>query len=124
MLIREIMTPNPVTISPDESIDDAFQTLLKKRFRQAPVVENGKLVGIVTDRDLRMAIFQSYVGSSLNVRDVMRFDPITISADAEVEKAARIICEKKFNALPVVSGIGNLVGIVTTTDILKGILNL
>ncbi len=124
MLIREIMTPNPVTISPDESIDDAFQTLLKKRFRQAPVVENGKLVGIVTDRDLRMAIFQSYVGSSLNVRDVMRFDPITISADAEVEKAARIICEKKFNALPVVSATGGLVGIVTTTDILKGILNL
>ncbi len=118
------MTPNPVTITPDESIDDAFQTLLKKRFRQAPVVEGGKLVGIVTDRDLRMAIFQSYVGSSLNVRDVMRFDPVTISADAEVEKAARIICEKKFNALPVVSGTGGLVGIVTTTDILKGVLNL
>jgi CBS domain-containing protein len=88
------------------------------------VVENGKLIGIVTDRDLRMAIVQTYVESSLNVRDVMGFDPVTISDDAEVEKAARIICEKKFNALPVVSSTGDLVGIITTSDILKGILNL
>jgi acetoin utilization protein AcuB len=124
MLIKELMTGNPVSLSPDESINDAFQILLKRRFRQAPVVENGKLIGIVTDRDLRMAIFQTYVESSLNVRDVMRFDPVTISEDAQVEEAARIICEKKFNALPVVSSTGGLVGIITTTDILKGVLNL
>jgi acetoin utilization protein AcuB len=124
MLIKDLMTLNPVSLSPDENINGAFQTLLKHHFRQAPVVENGKLIGIVTDRDLRMAIVQTYVESSLNVRDVMRFDPVTISDDAEVEKAARIICEKKFNALPVVSSTGDLVGIITTSDILKCILNL
>ena len=124
MLVSEFMTPNPVTVLPEESINDAFHLLLQHRFRQAPVVENGKLIGIVTDRDLRMAIIQTYVESSLTVRDVMRFDPVTVSVDEKVEKAARIICDKKFNALPVVSSSGYLVGIITTTDILRGVLNL
>jgi len=118
------MTTNPVTVSPEESINDAFHLLLQHRFRQAPVVEDGKLIGIVTDRDLRMAIFQTYVESSLTVRDVMRFDPVTVSVDEKIEEAARIICDKKFNALPVVSISGDLMGIITTTDILRGVLKL
>jgi len=124
MLVREFMTTNPVTVSPEESINDAFHLLLQHRFRQAPVVEDGKLIGIVTDRDLRMAIFQTYVESSLTVRDVMRFDPVTVSVDEKIEEAARIICDKKFNALPVVSISGDLMGIITTTDILRGVLKL
>ena len=124
MLVRKFMTPNPVTVSPEESINDAFHLLLQHRFRQAPVVEDGKLIGIVTDRDLRMAIFQTYVESSLTVRDVMRFDPVTVSVDEKIEEAARIICDKKFNALPVVSISGDLMGIITTTDILRGVLKL
>ena len=124
MLVRKFMTPDPMTFSPEEGVNDAFHLLLQHRFRQAPVVEKGKLIGIVTDRDLRMAIFQTYVESGLTVRDVMRFDPVTVSVDDRIEEAARIICDKKFNALPVVSSSGDLVGIITTTDILKGILNL
>jgi CBS domain-containing protein len=54
----------------------------------------------------------------------MRAGPVTISEDSEVKDAARIICECKFNALPVVSGTGDLVGIITTTDILRGVLKL
>jgi len=124
MLVRKFMTPNPVTVSPEESINDVFHLLLQHRFRQAPVVEDGKLIGIVTDRDLRMAIFQTYVESSLTVRDVMRFDPVTVSVDEKIEEEARIICDKKFNALPVVSSSRDLVGIITTTDILRGVLKL
>ena len=124
MTVKKFMTSNPVTISPDEGVNDAFHLLLEHRFRQAPVVEDGKLIGIVTDRDLRMALFQTYVAEDLTVGDVMRAGPVTISEDADIKEAARIICEYKFNALPVVSGTGDLVGIITTTDILKGLLKL
>jgi acetoin utilization protein AcuB len=124
MIVKKFMTSDPVTISPEEDINDAFHLLLEHRFRQAPVVEDGKLIGIVTDRDLRTALFQTYVESDLTVGDVMRAGPVTISEDSEVKEAARIICECKFNALPVVSSTGDLVGIITTTDILRGLLRL
>jgi acetoin utilization protein AcuB len=124
MIVKKFMTPAPVTISPDENVNDAFHILLEHRFRQAPVVEDGKLIGIVTDRDLRTALFQTYVESDLTVADVMRAGPVTTSEDANIKEAARIMCECKFNALPVVSRTGDLVGIVTTTDILKGLLKL
>jgi acetoin utilization protein AcuB len=124
MIVKEFMTPNPVTISPDENVNDAFHILLEHRFRQAPVVEDGKLIGIVTDRDLRTALFQTYVESDLTVGDVMRAGPVTVSEDADIKEAARIMCECKFNALPVVTTGGDLVGIITTTDILRGLLRL
>jgi acetoin utilization protein AcuB len=124
MKVKKFMNPDPVTVSPDEGINDVFHLLLEHRFRQAPVVEDGKLIGIVTDRDLRMALFQTFVASDLTVGDVMRAGPITISDDAEIKEAGRLICEYKFNALPVVSSTGDLVGIITTTDILRGILKL
>jgi acetoin utilization protein AcuB len=124
MTVKKFMTPDPVTISPDENVNDAFHILLEHRFRQAPVVEDGKLIGIVTDRDLRTALFQTYVESDLTVGDVMRAGPVTTSEDANIEEAAKIMCECKFNSLPVVSRTGDLVGIITTTDILKGLLKL
>jgi acetoin utilization protein AcuB len=124
MIVRKFMTSDPLTISPDENVNDAFHLLLEHRVRQAPVIEDGKLIGIVTDRDLRTALFQTYVESDLTVGDVMRAGPVTISEDADIKEAARIICEHKFNALPVVSTTGDLVGIITTTDILRGLLKL
>ncbi|MGB7292199.1 MAG: CBS domain-containing protein [Thermodesulfobacteriota bacterium] len=124
MIVRKLMTSDPLTMSPDENVNDAFHLLLEHRVRQAPVIEDGKLIGIVTDRDLRTALFQTYVESDLTVGDVMRAGPVTISDDADIKEAARIICECKFNALPVVSTTGDLVGIITTTDILRGLLKL
>jgi acetoin utilization protein AcuB len=124
MTVKKFMTPDPITISPDENVNDAFHILLEHRFRQAPVVEDGKLIGIVTDRDLRTALFQTYVESDLTVGDVMRAGPVTTSEDTNIEEAAKIMCESKFNSLPVVSRTGDLVGIITTTDILKGLLKL
>ncbi len=124
MIVRKFMTSDPLTMSPDENVNDAFHLLLEHRVRQAPVIEDGKLIGIVTDRDLRTALFQTYVESDLTVGDVMRAGPVTISEDADIKEAARIICEHKFNALPVVSTTGDLVGIITTTDILRGVLKL
>jgi len=78
MLVKDLMTSDPVTISPELGINEAFHILLEHRFRQAPVIEDGKLIGIVTDRDLRTSLFQTYVESDLTVGDVMRVDPATV----------------------------------------------
>jgi acetoin utilization protein AcuB len=90
-------------------------------FRQCPVVEGGKLVGVVTQRDIRAALVQ---GGNLKVGDVMTRNPITIIDYASVEGAAEIIRSGKFNALPVVSNRGDLVGILTVTDLLDALLRM
>jgi acetoin utilization protein AcuB len=115
MLLKNCMTPNPATITPKEDVKTAFGILKKHGFRQLPVVKDGMLIGIVTDRDLRAALSQP----DLTVGDVMTSNPVTILEDATVEEAARIIRGRKFGSLPVVSKTGNLVGIITVTDILN-----
>ncbi len=119
MIVKNHMTPNPTTITPKEDAKIAFHLLKKHGFRQFPVVKDGKLIGIVTDRDLRPVLTEL----DLRVDDVMTSNPVTILEDATVEEAARIVSDRKFNALPVVSKTGELIGIITSTDILKSFLN-
>ena len=116
MLVKDCMTPNPFIVGPDEDVKNVFSLLNKHRFRQVPVVKDGKLVGIVTDRDLRAAVMEE---NHLVVADIMSSNPVTVSEDAAVEEAARIIRERKFGSLPVVSKTGELIGIITVTDILN-----
>ena len=120
MLVKNCMTPNPVTVTPEREVRDAFYLLKKHSIRQFPVVKDGRLLGIVADRDLRVAL----VRPELTVEAVMSTNPVTVIEDAPVEEAARIICNRKFNALPVVSKTGELVGIITVTDILDNLINL
>ncbi len=84
------MNPDPLTISPEETINNAFHLLSEHRCPQAPVIEDEKLIGIFTDRDLSMSIFRTYVESDFAVGDVVRVDPVTMTKDAEIEEAARI----------------------------------
>jgi acetoin utilization protein AcuB len=121
MLVKDCMTPNPITVTSDEDVKNTFNLLNMNAIRQVPVVKNGKLVGIVTDRDLRVAVTRE---NHPVVGDVMSSDPVTVSEDSTIEEAARIIRDHKFNALPVLSKRGELVGIITVTDILNGLLNL
>jgi acetoin utilization protein AcuB len=119
MIVKNHMTSNPATITPKEDAKVAFHLLKKYGFRQFPVVKDGALIGMVTDRDLRPALTEM----DLRVDDVMTPNPVTILEDATVEEAARIISDRKFNALPVVSSTGELVGIITVTDILRSFLD-
>jgi CBS-domain-containing membrane protein len=121
MLIKDCMTLSPLNVPPEADAKVTFNLLKERGFRQFPVVKDGRLVGIVTDRDLRAAIVQE---NHILVADVMSPSPVTISEDKTVEEAAQIIHDRKFNALPVVSTQGELVGIITVTDILNGLLNL
>jgi acetoin utilization protein AcuB len=121
MFVKDCMTPYPLTVPPEADVKVTFNLLKERGFRQFPVVKDGKLVGIVTHSDLRAAITQ---GKHLIVADVMSPNPVTILEDKTVEEAAQTIHDRKFNALPVVSIKGELVGIITVTDVLSGLLNL
>lgn len=119
MLVREYMTKDPVVLSPEEDVTNAFNLLVEKRIRQAPVVQEGELVGIATDRDLRMAMVQSLNMNKLKVGVVMTRDPVTITEDTNIVDAGKLMSVGKFNAIPVVEESGHLKGIITTSDILN-----
>lgn len=122
MLVKDFMTRSPETVSVDDDPRVVFNMLSDKRIRQAPVVLDNKLVGIITDRDLRMVIAQYASEHNLTVSSVMTPDPLTVREDISLEEAGGLLTGRKFNAAPVISSDGELKGILTTTDVLKGLL--
>lgn len=112
MLVEDWMSKKPLTARRTTSIAEAQRMLSKNRVRQLPVTERGRLLGIVTDRDLRAA-----PADAVRVEDVMSFDPQTIDHLESVDAAAHLLRSWKINALPVMRG-AKLVGVLTTTDVL------
>ena len=127
MFIAKRMTPNPTTIESTTTIADASELMRKRKFRRLPVVDNGRLVGIVTDRDLRtvapspattLSIFElNYLLAKMQVKDIMHKDVITIPVDATIEEAALIMSTRHIGGLVVVGENGSVVGVITETDI-------
>ncbi len=128
MYIREYMKSPVITAAPDTLLDDASMTMHQHKIRRLPVVDNnGKLVGLVTRNRLREAMPTSaiplsiwgihYQLSKMKVRDVMITDVITVTPDTTVEEAATLGERHKIGTLPVVDKNGNLVGIITGTDL-------
>jgi CBS domain-containing protein len=124
MRVRDFMTQNPIIVSPVENVENTSQILIKNGIHQVPVVNNGKLVGMVTDRDLKTELSEDCRDPNLNVASVMSRNPITVRDDLKIVEAAKIIRKRRFNALPVLNKKGDLVGIVTVRDILDGLINL
>lgn len=129
MLVRERMSRNPVTISTDAPITEALKVMRMNSVRRLPVLDDaGRLVGIVSEKDLlyaspssatSLSIYEMhYMLSQLKVTEVMTADVTTISPDTPLEEAARIMADNKIGGLPVLQG-GQLVGIITETDIFK-----
>lgn len=130
MLVRERMSAHPVLCEPDLPVSDALDRMKKEHIRRMPVVDkHGKLVGIVSDKDLLQAspspatslsVWEiTYLLSKIKISDVMTKKVITITPETPLEDAARIMADNKIGGLPVVDDQGAVVGIITETDVFK-----
>ncbi|WP_456474462.1 CBS domain-containing protein [Candidatus Pyrohabitans sp.] len=122
MKTEQLMTPEVVTIDKDRKLSDALGIMEKHRISRLVVVNEGKIVGIVTDKDILEVMgsskYANKLPSSLHVSTAMSRGVITVGKDADVSEAARLMLSHRIKSLPVVND-GELVGIVTTTDLLK-----
>lgn len=131
MSVRERMSTSVTTVRPETPLAGAAALMRERKIRHLPVVDRGsRLVGIVTARDLRQALFAPAVQvestdlrsvlDSLSVSDVMIRGVVSVRADTPIRDAARLMHERRLGALPVVEG-GRLVGILTETDVLRAL---
>ncbi len=120
MLVAGRMTKNPATASPRESLADAEAKMNAGNFRHLPIVENGKLLGILSDHDIRQ--HQGHLRDT-RVTGAMTDNPIVVTPETTMEEAAEIMLERKISGLPVVQN-EKLVGIITTTDLLAAFLEI
>src|SRR5215467_1499407 len=127
-VVREIMMGNPVTLKPADTLDLANDVISLGRIRHIPVVEDGRLVGLLSERDLMGPAVTTIFGlkqksksallKSFLIQDVMKKKVVTVMPETPIKDAAHLMREKKIGCVPVVSA-GALVGLVTTTDILR-----
>ena len=127
MNVSKFMTQKLITTTPEISVEQAFLVMRTHRVRHIPVVEKDKLVGIISDRDLRrpkwaeeLDDWTSYYqfNDSHSVSDVMTRNPETVRTSDNVLKAVRIFREHRYGALPVLNKDGDLVGILSAQDLL------
>lgn len=133
MFVASRMTKHPISVPSDTTIQQADRIMKKNKFHRMLVVDNGKLVGYFSDRDImRVApspattLSKFEIRSLLDkiaVRDIMHEKVITVNENATIEEAALIMYQNKVGGLPVISDVGALVGIITATDILKTFIN-
>lgn len=126
MFVKDCMTTSPITITKTTPILEALEKMKKLKIRQLPVTDKGRLVGLVTERELltvtpspatTLSIFEmNYLLSKMVISEVMLKDPITVSPNTTVEEAALIMRENKIGSLLVLEA-DELVGIITQTDI-------
>jgi acetoin utilization protein AcuB len=128
MLVKDWMSPAPLTVSPETPVLEALRLLKERGFRRLPVVEGSKLIGIVTDKDLKdampskattLSVWElNYLLSKLTVREVMATEVLTVNSLETLEDAALRMQERKLGGMPVLDNAGALVGILTITDVL------
>ena len=127
-LVKEIMAGSPVTLKPEDTLNLANDVISLGRIRHIPVLEDGRLIGLLSERDLIGAAATRIFGlkqksksallKSVLIKDVMKKKVITVNAETKIAEAARLMADKKIGCVPVIDD-GRLVGLVTTTDILR-----
>jgi len=117
MIVADLMTSRPMTVRPCDTLQVAQGIMEAGRFRQLPVVDEGKLIGIITDRDLRQHVGRL---SHTRVDAVMSPHPFSVHPSTPVEHAVHTLATNKIGSLPVVDN-GELVGIITATDMLRAL---
>jgi CBS domain-containing membrane protein len=125
---REIMMGSPVTLTPDDTLDLANDVISLGRIRHIPVMDGGKLVGLLSERDLIGAAANRIFGLKQKsrsallkaelIKNVMKKRVVTVAPETPIKELARLMAEKKIGCVPVVDN-GTLVGLVTTTNVLR-----
>lgn len=133
MLIRDWMAKDVLTVDENTSLMRATRIMKENNIRRLPVVSHGKLIGIVTDRDVKDASPSKttsldihelyYLLSEMKVKDVMTPAPLTLQGDDTLEKAALIMLHDKISGIPVIDKAGHLIGLLSETDILRGFIH-
>ena len=139
MLIKEYMTPDPIVVDENISIIEAAEKMKKNNVRRFPVLRDGKLVGIITDRDLRSAGPSQVVSfdeserklmpelhsmlANITVDIVMARDVITVALEQSIVMAASLMLKHRISGMPVVDPSGKIVGIITEGDIFKALVD-
>jgi CBS domain-containing protein len=129
--VVDVMTKNPLVMTPAETIGQADELMTENRIRQLPVVDEGALLGIITDRDIRSFLAQSALvepeertkALRTQVSDIMTTEPVTLAPDDELHEAVELLIEEKIGGVPVVDEAEGLVGIITYVDVLRCFLN-
>lgn len=120
MKVSELMTKNPASVTPEQTLREAAAAMEKADCGCLPVIENGnsgKLIGVVTDRDIATRGVAQGKGPEACVRDVMSSNPTCCSADDDVETVERIMAEEQVRRVPVVDESGHGIGMVSQADI-------
>jgi acetoin utilization protein AcuB len=133
MLVGERMSHPVIPVHPNTPVPEALTMMRREKIRRAPVIKDGQLVGIVTDRDLlhasaspatTLSVWElNYLLSKLVVSKVMTEEVLTVAEDTPIEEAARIMAENKIGGLPVVRG-DAVVGMITETDLFRVLLEM
>lgn len=124
MLVHDHMTPRPITLRIDADFKSALKVMEQHAIHHLPVLDaDNRLVGIVAERDLMFAALR-YLGSSVDVEQVMHRKVVTARPDMTVTAAASLMVANAIGGLPVVDDGGNVVGVITETDIFKAFVRL
>jgi acetoin utilization protein AcuB len=134
MLVRNWMSKNIITVDAEDSMHDAMKLMKEKGIRILPVIHKGKLVGVVTDRDLKRASASDattlevhellYLVSQIKVKNIMTENPITVPQNYTIEETAEVLLKNKISGVPVVDQNGAVVGIITQTDLFRVLISL
>lgn len=132
MKVVDVMTQNPLSMTPSETVGQADEVMSENRIRQLPVVDGSSLVGIITDRDIRSFLDSGSLlvpdarakALATEIKEVMSTDPLTLSPDDDLQEALELLIEEKIGGIPVMDQAEGLVGIVTYVDVLRCFLDL
>ncbi len=129
LLVSDCMTKDVITVESKTILPKAHRLMTEKQIRRLPVVDNGKLVGILTIGDVRgaepsqatsLSIWEiNYLLDQMQIRETMTRKPITINEQATIQEAAQKMLENRISGLPVVDKTGKLTGIITESDIFR-----
>src|SRR5215217_359129 len=119
MKVKDLMTPQPCCCSPDDSISAVAEMMRDNDCGSVPVMDAGRIIGIVTDRDLAIRALARGLSADAKVREVMTASPECCSEDDDVHRVERVMSERQVRRVPIVNADGGCVGIVSQADLAR-----